>query len=394
MLRAQEPTAPQRTGRYVVVFRDPTVDVAGLLASAAGVTDLAHSREFAGQAVDAAQVDSRGGVILSELGVAVVQAQPEQIRALQDSVDAGPQVLSVAPEQTYHVLTPPAPPFQDTAELTWGLQAVRAGTSPRTGAGIKVAMLDTGFEMAHPDFAGRQITAQSFVSGLDAQDRHGHGTHVTGTACGPAAPAAGRRYGVAGQAQIFVGKVLNDSGSGTDANILAGINWAITNACDVVSMSLGADVPDMNPTYTAVGSRALDRGTLIVAAAGNNANRPGGNPGLVGAPANSPYILAVAALDQQLAVAPFSARSGSGPGGQVDLAGPGVDVYSSWILPDRYQTISGTSMATPHVAGLAALWAQESKSRGRELWAILTMESQRLLAPSADVGSGLLLAPQ
>jgi subtilisin family serine protease len=159
-------------------------------------------------------------------------------------------------------------------------------------------------------------------------------------------------------------------------------------------MSLGADVAEPSPAYTAAGRRALDQGSLIVAAAGNNADRENGDPGFVGVPASSPDILAVGALDPSLAVAGFSARSTDVPGGQVDLAAPGVDVYSSWPLPDRYDTISGTSMATPHVAGLAALWAEESGARGRDLWWALTRAARRLTAPSADVGAGIPLAPR
>jgi subtilisin family serine protease len=115
---------------------------------------------------------------------------------------------------------------------------------------------------------------------------------------------------------------------------------------------------------------------------------------LVGPPANSPEILAVGALEQQLLMAFFSARSNPVRGGQVDLAGPGWQVTSSWPMPTRYRTISGTSMATPHMAGVAALWAEATGRRGLALWATLCQEAQRLLQPSVDVGSGLGVAPQ
>ena len=272
-----------------------------------------------------------------------------------------------------------------------------------------MAVLDTGFTFNHPDFAGRNITAESFVPGVaTADDGHGHGTHCIGTACGPKAPASGvRRYGCAYEADIFVGKVLSDQGSGADTGILAGINWAVAHRTEVISMSLGADVPQVSQAYQQVGRRALNRGCLIVAAAGNNAHRdqpslpPQQRFGFVGIPANSPSIIAVAALDNQLSIAFFSARSLTGArGGSVDIAGPGVGVFSSWNQPrpeqsnQMYRSISGTSMATPHVSGIAALWCQARARKARDLWATLTQRAQRLQLASIDVGSGLVQAPQ
>jgi subtilisin family serine protease len=114
----------------------------------------------------------------------------------------------------------------------------------------------------------------------------------------------------------------------------------------------------------------------------------------VGVPANSPSIMAVAAVDSRLKIADFSARSKFlSRGGAVDIAGPGVAVYSSWPMPKRYHTISGTSMATPHVAGLAALWSQETGQTGTALWATLVREARRIDVRTVDVGAGLAQAP-
>ncbi|GGI44016.1 subtilisin family serine protease [Agromyces flavus] len=416
-------TPPETTGRFIIVFAEGA-DPASVLQEA-GLDDVVSSQELAGEEGAVASNDT----VFEQLGMAVVSVEPGQLGALE-STEEGPQrVLSVSPELIHHVRgddyvrgyadgvndlagrlgvtstpaanAPGGPPetpgvqfFRDSTDFTWGIQATKAQLSTFSGQGISVAVLDTGFDSAHPDFVGRSVTTQSFIPNESPQDGHGHGTHCIGTSCGPKSPGTGPRYGVAYNAAIFAGKVLSNGGSGSDGGILAGIDWAITNGCQVISMSLGADVPRIHPPYTAAGKRALDKGSLIVAAAGNNAMRTDLKYGFVGAPANSPYIVAVAALNQQLDVAFFSARTlADMNGGQVDVAGPGYQVYSSWPMPTQYRTISGTSMATPHVAGLAALWAEATGYRGNELWSLLMQNGRRLMAPSLDVGSGLVLAP-
>jgi subtilisin family serine protease len=158
-------------------------------------------------------------------------------------------------------------------------------------------------------------------------------------------------------------------------------------------MSLGANAQTTTVAYETVGQRALNAGCLIVAAAGNNANRPG-SFGFVTRPANSRTFMAVGALDSSLQIARFSARDTAHQAGTgVDIAGPGVAVYSSWPMPTRYNTISGTSMATPHVAGVAALWAEKTGARGGALWQQLIVNARGLPIPVADVGRGLVQAP-
>jgi len=287
-----------------------------------------------------------------------------------------------------------APRFDDSS-VTWGLDAVKANLSGLSGAGIKVAVLDTGFDETHHDFRGRSITKKLFASLSSTGDVDGHGTHCIGTACGSLSPQTGPRYGIAYEADIFAGKVLGDDGFGTDRSIIAGMEWALDEGCAIISMSLGAPTQigdQANGDYEQIGRVCLDAGTLVVAAAGNESRRPGRiNP--VGSPANASTIMAVAAVDRALQVASFS-NGGLNPNQDVDLAAPGVDVLSS--APGGGTTLmSGTSMATPHVAGIAALIAQSDPSfRGWALWARLTQTVLRLNKPARDVGKGLAQAPR
>jgi subtilisin family serine protease len=259
-------------------------------------------------------------------------------------------------------------------------------------------VLDTGMDLAHPDFRGRRFTTESFIPGQSVQDGHSHGTHCIGTSCGPERPATGvRRYGCAFGANIFAGKVLSDSGSSAGGSVVNGINWAVTNRCQIISMSLGADINQVSQAFEMAGQRALQNGSLIVAAAGNNANRSAGNVGFVGQPANSPSIMAVAALDSQLRVANFSARSSAltGAAGKVDLAAPGVNIFSSVpVGRGTHAFFNGTSMATPHVAGIAALWRQSTRRTGLALWTTVIQNARRIAGDARDVGGGLVQAPQ
>ncbi|MDT2007278.1 S8 family serine peptidase [Rhodococcus opacus] len=397
------PSEPEVTGSHVVVFAEGNRrDGAQTLRDVAGLSDVASSTEFEASAVDLSETREADAVVFDELGIAVVTADPDQLATLQASAAADDgAVLSIEPELMHYALSIGTDPrvqaeltsFADTSEFTWGLHATNVAASACGGFGVKVAVLDTGLDLPHPDFEGRTVTAQSFVPGAGPQDGHGHGTHCVGTACGPKTPSGTRRYGVAHKADIFVGKVLSDQGRGPDRGILAGIEWAIANGCQVISMSLGANVEAVSVAYETVGSRALASGALIVAAAGNNANRAAGKMGFVGPPANSPSIMAVAALDSSLGLGNFSARSNPVIGGQIDVAGPGVGVFSTVPLPTRYGSKSGTSMAAPHVAGIAALWCEATGRTGTELWAVLTQQARRLMLPSLDVGSGMIQAP-
>jgi subtilisin family serine protease len=201
---------------------------------------------------------------------------------------------------------------------------------------------------------------------------------------------------VAPSADIYVGKVLSDRGRGNDGAVLSALDWAIANRCRIVSMSLGTATRRGDPfsqVYEAVGQRALAANTLIIAAAGNESERPGViNP--VGHPANCPSIMAVGAIDVHMQIASFSTRGFDGDGGRIDIVGPGVNVYSTVPMPGQHARKSGTSMACPHVAGIAALYAEAKPgASARELWQLLVSNAKRLDLDAADVGAGLAQAP-
>lgn len=395
------------TGRYLVTFKDGAPDDGAKSLKARGMR-TADARDFTDQAVDMAALGDADAVMFPEVGVALIGATAAAERSLgaAEASTADAAMETIEPE--YFVFSDAVPGdylrgFLSAAEAiardlgatvadaaaeeevavlgaTWGLNACRVPPSTRNGVGIRVAVLDTGIDLGHPDFAGRVIVSQSFV-GQPVQDLHSHGTHCIGTACGPQAPAGTTpRYGVAFRATIFAGKVLANNGSSVGGSVIAGMNWAIANNCQVISMSLGSQAP-VQAAYTSAGQAALNRGLLIVAAAGNAAMQ-------TGAPANSPTIMSVASLDPNLRPSNFSNF------GKIEIAAPGRDVFSSVPRPQRYGLKSGTSMATPHVAGCAALWAQTNAAlRGQALWNRLLATARPLPFPPARVGRGLVQAP-
>ena len=413
------------TGRYLVTFKEGAAEE-GMQSLGTQGMRVANARDFKESAAALEEVGDADAVVFPEIGVALVGAAPAEARGLSAfaEIASDSAIESVDPEYFNFVAgtadeylgglaqegessnpgeylrgfiraaetiskdlglggKAPAEAEVDAQVLgaTWGLIACRVPPSVRSGAGIKLAVLDTGFDLGHPDFVGRPIVSQTFV-GQPVQDLHGHGTHTTGTAAGPKAPAGSTpRYGIAFRSLIHVGKVLTNSGSGTMAGILAGMNWAIANRCVVINMSLGGP-GGPQPAYTAAGQSALNNGCLIIAAAGNS----GPDPTI--APANSPTIMSVASLDKNLTPSSFSCR------GKIEIAGPGRDVFSSWPRPTRYKTISGTSMATPHVVGCGALWAETSSTlRGLALRNRLMATARPLPFPVTQVGRGLVQAP-
>ncbi|MBM7441067.1 S8 family serine peptidase [Streptomyces sp. HB132] len=251
------------------------------------------------------------------------------------------------------------------------------------GEGTTVAVLDTGVDATHPDLKDRVTQSRSFVPGEEVDDRNGHGTHVASTVAGSGAASDGAAKGVAPAADLLVGKVLGDGGSGADSGIIEAMEWAKAEGADVVSLSLGSSIPDdgTDPMAQAVDALSADGGPLFVIAAGNAYGA-----GTIGSPGSAASALTVAAVDKQDGRADFSSM---GPlvrsyGLKPDLSAPGVDINAaaSQSVPGvegMYQQMSGTSMATPHVAGAAAILKQRHPEwSGQRVKDALMSSSKRL----------------
>lgn len=226
--------------------------------------------------------------------------------------------------------------------MDWGLSAnnIPEHWKKTKGAGIRVAVLDTGIDADHPDLADAIEDVKDFSgSFFGTADKVGHGTHTAGTI---AARANGIGVvGVAPECKLLIGKVLGDDGSGSSKAVAAGIRWATENKADIISMSLGSPYDD--PQIHGAIMDAVAAGIIVICAAGND-----GRDNSVNFPGR--YTIAIAAYDKNFQLAKFSSR-----GPQVVCAAPGVDILSTYPLPEGYAKLSGTSMATPFVAGVMAL---------------------------------------
>jgi hypothetical protein len=310
---------------------------------------------------------------LMSAGAIALDLSADDLEALLTEV---PEIATIHPNRQLHV--PPVgevlnvpEEVRETRIASWGLKAINAlatwGAHNVRGAGVTVAVLDTGVDATHPDLAGKISGWAEFdefghpVPDSTPHDGDKHGTHVAGTIAG--GNASGQWIGVAPEAKLCCGKVLGRNG-GTDAQILAGITWATNQGVDVISMSLGGLTlgPETLSTYTEAIVKAVLKGIPVVIAIGNDGSQTSGSPG------NDLFALAVGATDVRDRPAGFSGggtklvRNSNyvNPAllplaySKPDVSAPGVAVVSS-VPGGGWAALSGTSMATPHVAGALAL---------------------------------------
>jgi len=325
-------TAEPLAGRYIVVFRQSVADVRGeagrLAAQHGGQLTHVYTKALKGMALK-----------LPDAAVAALRANPN--------------VAYVEQDQLAHIIT-------TETNATWGLDRVDQHALPLNttyvynadGSGVNVYIIDTGIRFDHTDFGGRAHTGiDEVTNGGTAADCHGHGTHVAGT-------VGGSIYGIAKNVNLYAVRVLNCSGSGSWSQIIAGIDWVTANhgsATAVANMSLGGG---FSQAVNDAVENSITSGVVYAIAAGNGdfLGRPQNACDF--SPASAPNALTTGATTQSDAVASFSNY-----GTCVDLLAPGVNVTSDWYTTTTAtNTISGTSMATPHVAGAAAAYLSTNRS--------------------------------
>lgn len=265
-------------------------------------------------------------------------------------------VKSVIPDYKISVNTDVSIPLINASEV-WNYHD-ETGKS-LTGEGVSIAVIDSGVDYNHPDFQGRYVKGYDFVNNdKDPMDDCGHGTHCAGIALG-SGKASGYQYvGVAPEAELYAYKVLDESGNGYGSYLIAAMEQAVDDGVDIISLSLGDNTDSANPDdpLSETADNAVNEGVIVVVAAGNN-----GTSGPINSPGCARKTICVGASDDYDTIASFSSRGPVVWGEEIiikpDIVAPGVSIRSN-AMGYGYTTMSGTSMATPHIAGVAALILQ------------------------------------
>ncbi len=357
------------------------------------IVDYGNGARAAATSRNVSLAGARKTVALSALGAAAFAADKRHARTFWRSLTAGPSALADGAVHVYldgrvHATAGPS------VEQIHAPQAWAAGFD---GSGAKVAVLDTGYDPTHPDLAGRVSSTSNFTTDPGVVDGNGHGTHVASTIAGSGAASGGLYEGVAPGASLMVGKVLGNDGMGDDSWVLAGMQWAVANGADVVNMSLGGEPGDGTDLLSqAIDDLSAKSKTLFVVAAGND----GSDPGTVTDPGAADAALTVGAVDSSDSMAYFSSRGPRLGDGALkpDVVAPGVGIVAARAagtslgspVDQWYTSLDGTSMATPHVAGVAAILEQEHPTwDGEQIKAAITGSAVPVTGATAfDAGTG------
>lgn len=369
---------------------------------------VAHSADFERSASNLTKIGNRDALLLDHLNVMIVRAAPAEVEAIAQHASFAKWVEAYRParqstfrfEQSDDVATTAF----DESRMSWGLQATGVDTSPYTGQGVRVAVLDSALDIRHPDFAARlaPTTLETFTGAPADKSLCIHGTAVAGIVAGPVVPSAGPRYGVAPNCELYFGRVGDDNCGYDDSDVMAGIEWAMSPeiGCQIVNLSLGVEVSKTSAPdaiFERLCTDAAAQGVLVVAAGGNHSERHKGVIKPVQEPANCTDVLAVGAINSSRAIASFSPRRYTSGSGDVNLVAPGVHVRTALAHNKaHYFRATFTSFAAPFVTGIAALWLEkEPHLTPAQLWARLGNRATAVGKYTfKDIGRGLVQAPQ
>lgn len=297
-------------------------------------------------------------ILLEKTGVAIAKLTQEEVEIFRKNDD-----LFLFPDKEMNVINTEASKNienPDSEFITYGLKMANIKLESKIkGRGVKIAILDTGIDRNHPDLKNKIADGRSWVGDDENnfQDKNGHGTHCAGIVVGGVDPK-GKRYGVAPNALLYIGKVVDQNGTGILSNLLQAVDWAIEKNCDIISISLSSKLYELPDIIQAdILKKANDKGIVIVAAAGNNSNHEANVLNLISNPAAAKDVRSIGAIDNHYRIYNRS-NIGNIPDLHLDYVAPGVDIYSSWLSENgkpKYKYLTGTSMATPLVAGVLAL---------------------------------------